>query len=476
MKKLVLPSIIAIMATGCASTGQLNDQEIMSRYESLSRLSESIKNVETTGTQTLSPTFYEKANKAYMEAMKMAKEANPKADKKALVGIAALNKAKKSAAEAKVELDMVLAAKAKAEAVGAQTLMPVAYKEANESLEKLAKAMEMDKLKMVREDRGEVAKMYKNLELKALKKDTVDMAQKSIDHAKEMRAKKYAPKTFSQAEEEMRLALNILEVNRGDRQEAENYAERARWWAERSMAITDMVKTFEQGDYTNEDIVLWHQEQVTSVMSSVDNALPLNMENRLLMTHVRSELDDLVEAKKSLMSENKHLMAEKSDLESMGMQEKQAMAAQLSKTKAKAEESDRKFEFIQSLFEEKEAIVFRQKEDVLLRTQGFEFVSGKSEIDSSNFALLQKIIRAIDEYPSSEIVVSGHTDAQGDATYNQKLSEDRAKKVADFLVKVGHIDASRIQFKGFGESKPVASNETDTGRSENRRVEITLIN
>ena len=65
MKKLVLPCAIAFLATGCATTGQLNDQEIMSRYESLSRLTESFKNVETTGTELLSPTYYSKARRAH---------------------------------------------------------------------------------------------------------------------------------------------------------------------------------------------------------------------------------------------------------------------------------------------------------------------------------------------------------------------------------------------------------------------------
>ena len=408
--------------------------------------------------------------------MELARDGSPKAEKKAMAGLAELNKAKKSAAEAKIELDMVLAAKQKAEAVGAQNLLPEDYADAKDELLKLAKAMEQGKLKMVREDRGALAKQFKQLELQALKQDVVDNAQNAIDQAKALRAQKYAPKTFSQAEEEMRLALNILEVNRGDKQEAENYAERARWWAERSMAITEMVKTFEQGDYSYEDIMLWHQEQVSSVMTPVDDNLPLNMENRLLMTHIRASLDDLMAAKDLLVDENQELMAQKESLQNMGMKEKAEMQAKLSETKAKAAESDQKFAFIQSLFEEKEALVFRQKEDVLLRTQGFEFVSGKSEIDSSNFALLQKIIRAIDEYPTAMITVTGHTDAQGDAQYNQKLSEDRAKKVADFLVKVGRIDPSRIDFKGFGESKPVASNETSDGRSENRRVEITLSN
>ncbi|PAU64676.1 OmpA family protein [Pseudomonas indica] len=70
-----------------------------------------------------------------------------------------------------------------------------------------------------------------------------------------------------------------------------------------------------------------------------------------------------------------------------------------------------------------------------------------------------------------EIKVQGHTDSVGSDAYNQGLSERRARSVADFLVAQG-IPASKLSTEGFGESRPVADNATDTGRAQNRRVEI----
>jgi len=72
--------------------------------------------------------------------------------------------------------------------------------------------------------------------------------------------------------------------------------------------------------------------------------------------------------------------------------------------------------------------------------------------------------------------VSGHTDATGDDATNQVLSKLRAEKVAKFLVEVGSYNANLITYRGFGETHPVASNETSEGRAENRRVEIKIIN
>ena len=120
--------------------------------------------------------------------------------------------------------------------------------------------------------------------------------------------------------------------------------------------------------------------------------------------------------------------------------------------------------------------IYRQVDDVLIRAHGFMFKSGNSEIDSSNFALLNKITQAIAKFENANIVISGHTDSTGSDEKNMSLSQQRAEKVAQFLAQVGRISPNKIEHKGFGESRPVASNETDEGRASNRRVEILIKN
>ena len=72
------------------------------------------------------------------------------------------------------------------------------------------------------------------------------------------------------------------------------------------------------------------------------------------------------------------------------------------------------------------------------------------------------------------IELSGHTDNVGSDEANLKLSDDRAKSVTDYLVTLG-IDAKRIVAKGYGETKPVSTNDTDEGKQLNRRVEFTIL-
>lgn len=81
---------------------------------------------------------------------------------------------------------------------------------------------------------------------------------------------------------------------------------------------------------------------------------------------------------------------------------------------------------------------------------------------------------SLDRYPGSAVQIVGHTDSDGDAAYNQQLSERRANAVADVLLDRG-IPLSRIETFGRGESQPIASNLTPDGKAQNRRVEIVIL-
>ena len=87
---------------------------------------------------------------------------------------------------------------------------------------------------------------------------------------------------------------------------------------------------------------------------------------------------------------------------------------------------------------------------------------------------LDRIAASMIQYPSSLIDVYGHTDSTGSDAYNQTLSENRARTVANYLSSRG-VSAARVRSQGYGETMPVASNETDEGRARNRRVEIKIV-
>ncbi len=101
------------------------------------------------------------------------------------------------------------------------------------------------------------------------------------------------------------------------------------------------------------------------------------------------------------------------------------------------------------------------------------FASGSASIEPGLHPTLDKIASTLSEYPASTITVVGHTDSVGDSQANMDLSGRRASAVADYLVQRG-IQRNRIVVERRGENEPIAANDTDAGRAQNRRVEMLI--
>lgn len=102
------------------------------------------------------------------------------------------------------------------------------------------------------------------------------------------------------------------------------------------------------------------------------------------------------------------------------------------------------------------------------------FETGKSVLKPTSFRSLNALVDFLNEYPNVTVEIGGHTDNTGSVAVNQKISELRAKAVAEYVISMG-IPQSRIASKGYNFSKPKFSNKTASGRAQNRRVEFTII-
>ncbi|MFC3549582.1 OmpA family protein [Lysobacter cavernae] len=119
--------------------------------------------------------------------------------------------------------------------------------------------------------------------------------------------------------------------------------------------------------------------------------------------------------------------------------------------------------------------VVRQGDNITLNMpSGITFDFDKSNLKPEFYPVLDNVAKTLQEYNQTIVEVAGHTDSVGSDAYNQKLSEQRANSVASYLGSRG-LNRERFIVVGAGESRPVASNDTDAGRAENRRVEITLV-
>ena len=104
-------------------------------------------------------------------------------------------------------------------------------------------------------------------------------------------------------------------------------------------------------------------------------------------------------------------------------------------------------------------------------TTGIKFDVNKATIKPESMGTINYVVKMMTDHPELKFSVEGHTDSDGDDTANQKLSEARAKSVLEAMTRLG-ITADRLTSKGYGESKPMAANDTQEGKAQNRRVEF----
>jgi OOP family OmpA-OmpF porin len=109
----------------------------------------------------------------------------------------------------------------------------------------------------------------------------------------------------------------------------------------------------------------------------------------------------------------------------------------------------------------------------LLAKSKIRFESAKATIDRDSAGLLDRMIETAMRCPSAAVEVGGHTDTDGDADANMALSQRRAQAVVDYMVRAG-VPADRMKAVGYGETEPVASNDTDEGKAQNRRIEFLV--
>jgi len=106
----------------------------------------------------------------------------------------------------------------------------------------------------------------------------------------------------------------------------------------------------------------------------------------------------------------------------------------------------------------------------VISLDGVFFHTNSAELKGDSYSVLDSAAGTLTSMPNVSVEVAGHTDSQGDAGYNQNLSQQRAETVRSYLISKG-VSASRLSATGYGESQPVADNSSSAGRAQNRRVE-----
>lgn len=110
-----------------------------------------------------------------------------------------------------------------------------------------------------------------------------------------------------------------------------------------------------------------------------------------------------------------------------------------------------------------------KREPIVLK--GVNFAFNSAELTPPSLTILDGVAEILTKHPDVKVIIAGHTDSIGTAQYNKKLSQRRTESVRNYLISRG-VNAANLTAVGFGEEKPIASNDTDEGRANNRRVEL----
>ena len=110
----------------------------------------------------------------------------------------------------------------------------------------------------------------------------------------------------------------------------------------------------------------------------------------------------------------------------------------------------------------------------VVRLNNVFFDFDKWDLRPESFIELDRVVKLLNENPAIEIELSAHTDSRGSDDYNLKLSDNRARSVMEYILSKG-IEARRLTYHGYGETMPVANNDTDENRQLNRRVEFKIL-
>lgn len=326
----------------------------------------------------------------------------------------------------------------------------------------------------------EATSLYREAELIAIKAQYLSNTRRLLKDADRARVGRYAPITLGKAKQLLADAERELSENRYDTDLPRSLARQANYEARHAIYLSEVVRQVRDRKLTAEELVLSWEKPLRSVSGAAD-IMPEMAEGP---DELAKELVAYVE---HIRNTNQSLEQEKSEseLRVADMEEElralddrlggatQERAALIKRLAAQARVKEQ-FLRIEKMFTSDEARVFRQGNTIILRLVGLTFDSGASQLRPNNFNLLAKVEKAIDVFPRSELTIEGHTDAHGGDDFNQKLSQERAESVHQYMINAMRIPTYRLIATGYGETRPVASNETEWGRARNRRIDIKI--
>lgn len=379
-----------------------------------------------------------------------------------------------------VLLREALAARGAALEAEATRYAPELWQRAEEKIREAGREVEDGDQNEARERAKEARGIYRQAELRSIESNLLGRARDLRERARNREAHERAPRTFSHADSLLRAAETVLTEDRSRQEDAATFAERAAREFQHALLISAAADSLRDRQGGIEAIFLRAEEQLGRVAEALE--FPARFHEGLepatdeILSAIRSLEEDRAGLGDRVASLQQELEGARGRTDSLRerlaeLGERQAQTrAELDARRRRAE----KLREIRGIFSEEEAQVVTSGDRMIMRLTGLRFPVGSAEIRPENFSLLTKVQRVLREFPDSPVTVRGHTDSRGDEEYNLSLSQRRAIAVREYLLANMAISSGRVEAEGFGESQPIASNDTEEGRAMNRRIDVVL--
>ena len=467
---------IVILAMPLMSNGQKLKEPLFAEAEQTMAAAKNAR------ADLLAPRSYGKALEHYLKAEKKFEKAESIEDIRSELqqAVEYLKKALESTKLAEVTLTATIQARGDAMEATAAQYSAKEWAEAERKFVEAATELETGDVNDARKKGDEAKTRYREAELNAIKSHLFTDTRQLHQMADKSKVKKYAPKTLARSLTLLEQAEAALNQDRYDTDRPRTLAREAMYEAKHAIYVSDLISNMDKQKVTTEDLILASESPLIRIAASIDVSAEFDngyeKTTDLILEYIEAEQtkaerlsQEISDRKQRIVDLEQHIAALEAKLG--GAKEEQSV---LNERIRMQENVRKKFGQVETMFNKSEARVLREGNMVIIRLIGMNFEVGQSTIRPEHFGLLSKVQEAILVFPGSDVRVEGHTDSYGTDESNLKLSQDRAEAVRLYLKANIGGGAPKLTSVGYGETRPIANNETKDGRARNRRIDIVI--
>jgi outer membrane protein OmpA-like peptidoglycan-associated protein len=432
--------------------------------------------------ELLAPDTFIRGLEAYMSAeADLGRGRNADRIRSSLAAAARMFGEARDAAEiASVTLASVIKTRADATNANAATFAAQLWADASENFSEAARRLETGDIRDARTRADEAETLFRDAELTAIKAQYLSQTRALLAEAEQARVPRLAPKTYQRALGLLAEAERELNENRYDTDLPRSLAQQANYEARHAIYLAGLIARIDDEDQTLEDLILTYEQPLSDIGAAADKVAQLDQGVEPvaaeLVAYIEGLREQAAQAERDVTDTRARVAALEEEIRDLDQrlggvsQERVALVQRL-----EAEERIREqFAAIENMFERDDARVSREGNRMIIRLVGLTFQSGQDVVRPAYRQLLEKVQRAAEVFPRSQITVEGHTDAYGGDENNLALSRRRAEAVSAYLTNELNVPAFRLSSVGYGETQPIANNDTEQGRERNRRINIII--